>query len=137
MEYLQALRIREALVEMLARHEWRYFITITFAQGTMSPYTAKNRYYKYLHEVRSEAKSKSVNFFVGVEPHKTGFYHLHILLGEIENICKFCLWVKAFQMYGRSTVSDYDQTKGAAFYLTKYVTKGYADWDMWIKKKGK
>jgi hypothetical protein len=38
-------------------------------------------------------------------------------------------------MFGRAQVEGYDPTKGASFYLTKYILKDTCDWDIKIDQK--
>ena len=139
MDWEKSVQMRESLVEMINRYQWRFYITGTFRQEkqTMCPYTVRRRFYRFLNQLRKLSGSNSTNFFIAIEPHKTGFYHIHILLGTMVHVCKFCVWLMWFMDYGRCTVSDYDETLGAGYYLTKYVTKGFCDWDIWLKKKGR
>ena len=139
MDWEKEVKMRDALVEKLLIYSWRFYFTGTFGHGmeTKNIFTVKRRFYKFLNQVRKECGTNSTNFFFAIEPHRTGFYHIHVLLGNMVGVCKFCLWLKWFREYGRCHVSDYDPELGAGYYLTKYVTKGFCDWELWLKKKGR
>jgi hypothetical protein len=138
MEWEKAVRMKDELVQMLMKYDWSFYLTGTFRDGKEKKnfFTVKRRFYRFLNQVRKECGANSTNFFFAIEPHRTGLYHIHVLLGNMVGVCKFCLWLKWFNEYGRCSISDYDPELGAGYYLTKYVTKGFCDWEMWLKKKG-
>jgi hypothetical protein len=133
-------RIQDDLTEMVNQYVWKFYVTGTFGHDreTFSPYTVKRRFFVFLNELRKKSGSKSTDFFFGTEPHKTGLLHQHILLGSqllIDDPGLIqALW---HEKYGFCKAEKYDASKGAAHYLTKYVTKAMYDWDLYIVGQGK
>lgn len=62
---------------------------------------------------------------------KTGRVHAHALLHFPQERNPAELWALAFQMFGRSHIDRFDPELGAVGYVTKYVTKELADFDLW------
>ena len=131
--------MREAYGEWLLALEWHSFATFTFRQPR-STRRAGEIFRTFLDAGTGgcgEYFACSVVVW-GSEPHKSGAGHLHALL----RWHPWCgLRAEAFTMsaewrtrYGRVEMARYDPTRGAAYYLTKYVLKdaaGSGEWDVW------
>ena len=81
--------------------------------------------------------------FVGVERgHTGGLLHLHALLGNVAHLRPYCGTRLAPGVWGRdcclihawpcgiARVLPYDPTLGAAYYVSKYVTKELGEWEL-------
>ena len=44
------------------------------------------------------------------------------------------MWRLGFRMFGRTYIEEYDPDLGAAGYVSKYVTKRLADYDLWTRQ---
>jgi hypothetical protein len=68
-------------------------------------------------------------WFYGVEHgEKFGRLHLHALTGNTERLPVFR--IRELWKAGWSHVKPYDPRKGASYYITKYVSKELAEWDI-------
>lgn len=136
--------LREAYGDWLAGVEWHSFGTFTF-RHPRSVRRAGELFRAFL-EAGTAGCGEYFTLSVGVwgsEPHKSGNGHVHALL-------RWHPWcgprAEAFAMsaewrmrYGRVEMSRYDPTRGAAYYLTKYVLKdaaGSGEWDVWTEGDG-
>lgn len=86
---------------------------------------------------------KRLYAFVAVEKGDSGgLLHLHSLIGNVRDLKPFCgdilrpgEWGKDCCMLhawpcGIARVMPYNPKLGASFYVSKYVTKGLAEWDL-------
>lgn len=68
-------------------------------------------------------------WFYGVEHgERFGRLHLHALLGNTERLPVETLqrqWTAGF-----ARITEYDPTRGASYYITKYVSKELSEWDI-------
>ncbi len=68
-------------------------------------------------------------WFYGVEHgERLGRLHLHALFGNTERLPAPLM--RASWTAGFAQVDAYDPTRGASYYVTKYVTKELAEWDV-------
>lgn len=120
---------------------WDVFSTYTFSHlvktgGAM--FWAK-RHLRWLEE----RAQQPIYAFVGVERGKTGgLLHLHALLGNVGHLKACCevrlapgKWGRGCCMLhawpcGYARVFPYDPHLGARFYVSKYVSKRLAEWDL-------
>lgn len=65
-----------------------------------------------------------------------GRHHIHALMHLTERAQDREPWLLAFRWFGRSEVEAYDSDKGAAHYVSKYVTKELSDFDFWTRRHG-
>jgi len=86
---------------------------------------------------------KKVHAFVAAEEGgKGGLIHLHALLGNVGTLTTYCgrhfavgQWGKSCCMVhawpcGIARVMPYDHKLGARFYVSKYIVKQLAEWDL-------
>lgn len=120
---------------------WDVFATWTFSrlvnvQGAM--YMGR----RHLRWVEKAAGVR-VYGFVGVEKGDTGgLIHLHALLGNVAHLKAYCgvrlepgQWGHACCMVhawpcGYARVLPYDPKLGACYYISKYITKRLAEWEL-------
>jgi len=86
--------------------------------------------------------------FWALERHKSGQVHAHALVQFVDvygqrfdetddvNNLATNMWEVLFRRFGRSQVLPFDPKLGAAYYVTKYCTKGVSlgntDWDIYM-----
>lgn len=143
-ELFSEAALREAYGAWLEGLDWHSFGTFTFRQPR-----SVRRAGEIFRAFLDAGTARCGEFFApsvvvwGSEPHKSGDGHIHALL----RWHPWCgLRAEAFACsaewrarYGRVELSKYDPTRGAAYYLTKYVLKdaaGSGEWDVW-KEGGK
>lgn len=91
-----------------------------------------------------KAAGQPVYAFVGVERGATGgLLHIHALVGNVGHLKAACPdrlkpgeWARGCCMLhswpcGYARVFPYDPDLGARFYVSKYVVKSLAEWDLW------
>ena len=135
--------------EYLAPYAWDHWLTLTFAPPRPShlggpvclglarpgaerpgppPDYAHREFSRFVRRVERQA-SEPVWWFRGDElGERLGRLHLHALVGGTGGLLETSLgrqWRAGF-----SLVKPYDPALGAAHYLTKYATKGLADYDV-------
>lgn len=142
--YLKRPSIRWSMRELLARDflnnvEWQIYFHLTFKPGqeTKSIYTCMtrvDRFRKIMHE--KFCMEKREDWFVALEPHKSGWLHIHGLQNnhpkDIPKELIKAIWDKK---YGFSRVLDFEKEKGAEYYLTKYMLKEPAWWDFHFREQ--
>lgn len=121
---------------------WDVFSTWTFSRLVQVPgamYWAR----RHLGWLEKTAK-QPIYAFVGVERGQTGgLLHLHALVGNVGHLKAYCgvplrpgEWghncclVHAWPA-GYARVLQYDPQLGAAHYVSKYITKHLAEWELW------
>ncbi len=135
--------------EYLAPYDWNHWLTLTFASPRPlqlgggvrlgparpgpprpgpPPDYAHREFGHFVHRLERRARAP-VWWFRGDElGERLGRLHLHALLGGTGRLPDDTLgreWRAGF-----SVVKRYDPALGAAHYLTKYATKGLADYDV-------
>lgn len=73
-----------------------------------------------------------VGIFVAAETHLSGSYHFHGLLqwGPLRPR-RTQVWETLFRTYGRSQVQEIADIGGVTGYVSKYITKSPAWWDIY------
>lgn len=120
---------------------WDVFSTWTFSRPVQvggAMFWAR-RHLRWLEKVAAQP----IYGFVGVETGNTGgLLHIHALLGNVGHLkpsCGVCLspgeWGRGCCMLhawpcGLARVFPYDPKLGARFYVSKYVSKCLAEWEL-------
>lgn len=112
----------------LGSYPWDSWGTLTFAAGEFSSDAASRAWGRFAAQLPPLA-----TWFVGHEVGARGRLHLHCLLGVLgrakdEN--HLDLWQWWFKRYGRAHLAGYNEKRGAAAYVAKYVTKELAHYDL-------
>ena len=135
--------------EYLAPYDWDHWLTLTFAPprpahlggrvplGPARPRPARpgpppdyaHREFARFVRRLEDCSTEPVWWFRGDElGERLGRLHLHALLGGTGSLLAASLASR--WRAGWSVVKCYDRALGAAHYLTKYATKGLADYDV-------
>jgi hypothetical protein len=136
--------IRDAWTDWLSSFHWDHFATLTFADPR-SEASARRAFNAFVGQLRGLTHGGSVGYFCGYEYGTFGRLHLHALMrtttpqpdlgpGGVPHPCEALpsglVWRTWFDRYGRATVTRYDPQRGAAGYVSKYVTKRLAYYDI-------
>ena len=133
-----ALSINTAWGLWLEEHEWDYWATLTF-RDAYSGDAATRAFDRLIRWGRRLAPD--LGYFVGHEVGKLGRLHLHALFSGAVDVDQVGvlnsqglrskdIWHWWFKRYGRAQVLPYDPTRGAAAYVSKYVTKEMGHYDV-------
>lgn len=127
-------RLRQAFGEWLGRYNWTWWSTWTF-RDEVSPLSAKKVFARFI--VRTCPGSW---YFLAVEWHRwRDSVHCHALVGGVEGVRRLSVMDEWYRRYGIARIVEYNPKLGARYYLTKYITKELADWDVNLpcKQRGK
>jgi hypothetical protein len=120
---------------------WDVFSTWTFARPvqTSGAMFWAHRHLRWLEK----AATQRVYAFVGVERGETGgLVHLHALVGNVGHLRPYCEVRLAPGQWGReccmvhawpcgyARVLPYDPKLGARYYVSKYIAKRLAEWEL-------
>ena len=110
-------------------YPWEAWGTLTFKAGDFTHEAATRAWGNFSKWLDTQAPLAS--WFVGHEVGARGRLHLHCLLGMLSGLPadRSEIWKWWFTRYGRAQVLGYDPERGAAHYVSKYVTKELAHYD--------
>ena len=126
LQHTDAKLITEAMGRFLDRFDWAHFHTLTFAQESGEDYAVRE-WGRWRRLVEREA-GVALSWFFGVEYGRLGRLHLHALTGNTERLPADVM--RDQWRAGHSRILPYDRDKGATHYVSKYVTKQLAAWDL-------
>ena len=128
--------LRSAWVEFLGRFGWQIFATQTYADPVRHPRLAMDRLSRVLRAAAIRYRLP-LFAFLAAEEHKHGGYHAHGLvlargadLRRVRGLLRF-LWLLGFEMWGLCRYEDVKRIGGVSGYVSKYITKGPADYDFY------
>lgn len=108
--------------------EWGRFRKRIRSDVDVSPQYALRQWRTFKRDTTTHA-NVPLFWFYGVEfGDRFGRMHLHALLGNTERLPTTVLnqaWPA-----GYSRILEYDANRGASYYITKYVAKDLAEWDI-------
>lgn len=129
---------RKELAEWWTKFDWEIWFTGTFKQEMSYRDTIKTKraFERVLHDVSDKFNVHNIEYALAVERFQCGnFTHVHSLVNGLYGM-RYVDFADAWRnRFGRCRVEGYDKEKGAAYYLTKYVTKELCDWDLHIDKR--
>ena len=138
--YSSSARIRCQLAAWLNQYDWDWFATITFREE-IETVTARGRVRAFLQTIERTYKRHVGAFIVyemhkyrGDDPRRRLIPHVHMLVANVHDVYRRWAWSVCFQRNGRTRIEPFKKDLGAAYYVTKYVTKeifGRGDWDVW------
>jgi hypothetical protein len=129
----QSRTVVQDWAQWLGAYPWQAWGTLTFADGAFSSDAAGRAWNRYAAWLKVQYPLRT--YFVGHEVGARGRLHLHCLLGvlsreENDRAAFSHCWKWWFDRYGRAEVKGYDPQRGAAAYVSKYVTKALAHYDL-------
>jgi hypothetical protein len=113
----------------LGPYHWDWFVTLTFA-GDVKTFTARNRCNAWLRSLECAA-GQPIFWFRGDEcGNRFGKFHMHLLIGNVAHLHRFS-WMKRWELRnGWARIFKFDPTLGASYYVAKYVTKQFGEWEL-------
>lgn len=126
--------IQEAYAALLQSYPWHYYSSITFRKPRRDPITVGGQVSRHLQTLGSRRA------FLAVEPHGSGFLHVHSLSyhESYPDVSQHAIYRYLFKACGRTTVESIRDAGQVTAYCAKYVTKGMEyhfqgypeDWDI-------
>lgn len=145
------------LSELHETYPWDWFATLTFAnerrrrsgqgeiivsRGDVTPDSAQYWFRRFLEDAGSAGLAKPYAFRADEYGPLYGRYHLHALVGNVGHLRRYCgtslpkdawgkscCWVHRWPC-GYARIYAYDPQRGAHYYLSKYVAKALANWEL-------
>jgi len=124
------VEVRDAFSDWLETFNFTLFITVTF-RTPRHPHHALSTVRQVGKVVRRHSAGR---LFLGTELHHSRMLHVHGLLrplGRANQFMEYALWRSLFDAFGRSEVRKVRSSEAVSDYVSKYVTKGLTEWDMW------
>lgn len=133
-------KIRNDLAQWLNHFDWDIYMTGTFDQanfmGYRDPIKTLKAHDRFIDDLGKTYSLKNIGYVVCVERHHIGgFCHTHGLLNGVEGLTYKQIGEIWQKRYGREQVEGYDKTKGANYYLTKYVLKDMFEWRLKLNRQ--
>lgn len=117
--------LRDEMANWLSTFKWDWWSTFTF-RFDCNPYSAKNIFHKVWDK-------RDMDYFMAVEWHRwRKSVHIHALMGNTLGIRRLTQMDEWYQRYGIARIQPYNAKLGAKHYITKYIIKELADWDIRI-----
>jgi len=137
-------QLHNTWTDWLSSFHWDHFATLTFADPR-SEHSARTAFTHYIRSLTRLTVGGTVGYFCGYEYGTYGRLHLHALLRTSTPQTRLGpggrarassalptdqVWRQWYDTFGRATVVPYDRKRGAAGYVSKYVTKRLAFYDI-------
>lgn len=121
--------LSDAWGDFLSQYRWDWFVTLTF-EGDVKTFTAHRRCNVWLRSLE-KAAGQPIAWFRGDEfGEKFGKFHMHLLIANVAHLHRFT-WMKQWKdRNGFARIFEFDPSKGATYYIAKYVTKQFGEWDL-------
>ncbi len=124
------------------RYPWDWFATLTFGRREITENGGQYWLHRYLNDAGAVGTAKPYAFRADEYGPLHGRYHMHALVGNVSHLPIYCgvklrpgqwgqacCWVHRWPC-GHARIYPYDPQRGAHFYLSKYVVKELANWEL-------
>jgi len=130
-EYHVHTELARAWGDWLSTFEWDWWCTLTFRE----PYSARASTRAFQRWAAclptSDSSASGVRYFMAHEIGRLGRLHLHALLGDVHpGTLRKNAWRIWFDRHGRAQILPYESELGAGHYISKYVTKDLAHYEI-------
>ena len=113
----------------LGQYRWDWFVTLTFA-GDVKTFTADNRCNTWLRSLE-KAAGHPIAWFRGDEcGNRFGKFHMHLLVGSVAHLHRFTWMTRWEARNGWARIFEFNPALGASYYVAKYVTKQFGEWEL-------
>lgn len=122
--------VRTAWADWLGRYPWEAWGTLTFKWPDPTEAQLDRAFARFVRYI-GRSWDRPPCYFLGHEVGRGGRAHLHCLLGGFSpTLQRTEMWRWWFDRFGRCEVRGYDPEKGAAAYVSKYITKELGHYDV-------
>jgi hypothetical protein len=112
----------------LSTFKWDWFLTLTFADPVCS-FSAHRRFVRFSKEIEVAA-GRPVAWFRGDDHGRaSGRFHIHALMMHVASLNQFAWMARWGKRSGYARIIRYDPSRGAAYYIGRYVARQFSDWD--------
>lgn len=125
-------QIRKAGGDWLDKYPWRWYATLTFREDT-SAVAAKALFKSFIPQF-----GPKLFYFLVIEQHKWHHsVHIHALMGGMFNSNPRPAMKSWFKLHGNAEIKPYDAQRPARFYIWKFLTNPYCDFDFHFPDESK
>ncbi|MBZ5683244.1 MAG: hypothetical protein LAO24_24405 [Acidobacteriia bacterium] len=120
-------QLREAWGQFLSQFPWDWFVNLTF-RGEVPTFRAYRIVGRFLRDLETAA-GVPVHWFRADEyGARFGRFHMHLLVGNVAHLRRLYWMDEWNHRAGYARILPFDDRKGAAFYVAKYITKQGGEW---------
>ena len=118
--------LKESWSTFLNNFNWDWWVTLTF-RNKQSTKTANIKWNKWLKRLENEIDNKVGYFRVTELQRPRNCIHFHALMLNLKGVRRLT-WKDEWDLIaGYARIYPYDKSRGASYYLCKYVTKQIAE----------
>ena len=115
--------------DFLSQFSWDWFVTLTFRDEVQS-FRAHRLFGYLMRDLEAAAGIPIFWFRVDEIGEHGGRFHMHALIGNVAHLRRLD-WMDIWERRaGYARILPFDNLRGAAYYVAKYITKQLADWDL-------
>jgi len=115
-------QLREAWGQFLSQFPWDWFVNLTF-RGEVPTFRAYRIVDRFLLDLEAAAGVPIHWFRADEYGARLGKFHMHLLIGNVAHLRRL-YWMDAWnRRAGYARILPFDDRRGAAFYVAKYITK--------------
>jgi hypothetical protein len=122
-------QLREAWGQFLGQFPWDWFVNLTF-RGEVPTFRAYRIVDRFLRDLEVAAGVPIHWFRADEYGARLGRFHMHLLIGNIAHLRRLYWMDEWNRRAGYARILPFDGSKGAVFYVAKYITKQGGDFAM-------
>lgn len=122
-------QLQEAWGQFLSQFPWDWFVNLTF-RGEVLTFRAYRIVGRFLRDMEADAGVPIHWFRADEYGARLGRFHMHLLIGNVAHLRRLYWMDEWNRRAGYARILPFDDRKGAAFYLAKYITKQNGEWAM-------
>ena len=120
-------QLQEAWGQFLSQFFWAWFVNLTF-RDVVPTFRAYRILAKFLLDLEAAAGVPIYWFRADEYGARLGRFHMHLLIGNVAHLRRLYWMDEWDRRAGYARILPFDGSKGAAFYIAKYITKQGGEW---------
>jgi hypothetical protein len=122
-------QLREAWGQFLSQFQWDWFVSLTFRE-VIPTFRAYRMAGRLLRDLERDAGAPVYWFRADEYGERFGRFHMHLLVGNVASLHRLYWMDEWNRRAGYARILPFEKTKGAVFYVAKYITKQQGEWAM-------
>lgn len=122
-------QLREAWGQFLSQFPWDWFVNLTF-RDEIQTFRAYRILERFLRDLEAAAEVPIYWFRADEYGARLGRFHMHLLIGNTAHLRRLYWMDEWNRRAGYARILPFDGSKGAAFYIAKYITKQGGEWSI-------
>jgi hypothetical protein len=120
-------QLREAWGQFLSQFQWDWFVSLTF-RDEVPTFRAYRILGRFLRDLEAAAGVPIYWFRADEYGARLGRFHMHLLIGNVAHLRRLYWMDEWNRRAGYARILPFDDSKGAVFYVAKYITKQGGEW---------